>query len=246
MSETPLRKLLPDLEALFSFPVEELAWLLLRAVQEVQQGGFVALQSFIEETKYWQDLERFRLGEASLALSEAWAWLLNNGLLVQAPGQSDCYKITTRLADRLKDDAQIDAYRKSKLLNRNLLHPIIAERAWPTFLRGDYDTAVFQSFKEVEVAVRDAAGLSAKDIGTAMMRRAFDKNDGPLTDASLPEGEREALAHLFAGAIGSYKNPSSHRTVADIDTQEAAQMMILASHLLSIVDHRRTLIKSDL
>lgn len=44
-------------------------------------------------------------------------------------------------------------------------------------------------------------------------RKAFNKDTGPLADMSHPEAERVALAHLFAGAIGSYKNPHSHRTV---------------------------------
>lgn len=46
---------------------------------------------------------------------------------------------------------------------------------------------------------------------------------------------REALSHLFAGAIGSYKNPSSHRRV-DLDAEQATEMTMLASHLLKIVD----------
>jgi len=41
------------------------------------------------------------------------------------------------------------------------------------FLRGDYDVAIFQAFKEVEVAVRTRGGFSATDIGTDLMRRAF-------------------------------------------------------------------------
>jgi hypothetical protein len=71
------------------------------------------------------------------------------------------------------------------------------------------------------------------------MRKAFDKSDGPLTDMSHPESEREALAHLFAGAIASYKNPHSHRTVVINDRREAQEQVMLATHLLRIVDARR-------
>jgi hypothetical protein len=31
------------------------------------------------------------------------------------------------------------------------------------------------------------------------MRKAFDKDKGPLSDETEPDAEREALAHLFAG-----------------------------------------------
>ena len=94
--------------------------------------------------------------------------------------------------------------------------------------------------KAVEVAVREAAGLLAKDIGAPLMRKAFDPSNGPLTDMNVEHAEREARAHLFAGTIGSYKNPRSHRNVTLDDPDEAAEIIMLANHLLRIVDCRRS------
>lgn len=71
------------------------------------------------------------------------------------------------------------------------------------------------------------------------MRRAFHPDKGPLAKHLDPVAERQALAALFAGAIGSYKNPHSHRTVSISEPVEAQEMVMLASHLLRIVDSRR-------
>jgi uncharacterized protein (TIGR02391 family) len=90
---------------------------------------------------------------------------------------------------------------------------------------------VFEAFKEVEVAVRDAGGFDARIIGTDSMRKAFHPEDGPLSDKGLPTSEREALSALFAGAIGSYKNPASHRTVVISDAVEAGGPALLQPRL---------------
>ncbi len=71
-----------------------------------------------------------------------------------------------------------------------------------------------------------------------MIRRAFHKDSGPLTDQGAEEAEKEALSALFAGAIGSYKNPHSHRNVPLDNPRDVAEIIMLASHLLRIVDAR--------
>ena len=71
------------------------------------------------------------------------------------------------------------------------------------------------------------------------MRAAFDPKSGPLTDMESNKAEREARSALFAGAIGSYKNPQSHRDVNLEHAGEATELILLANHLLRIVDSRK-------
>jgi uncharacterized protein (TIGR02391 family) len=172
-------------------------------------------------------------------MREAWGWLEGNALLLQHPKFHHTVRILSRRARRLA--AQPDGQRtlSARRLPKDALHLTIREDVWALYHRGKYDTAVFEAMKAVEVAVRDAAELSPTDIGVALMRKAFHSESGPLTDLTTERGEREACAALFAGAIGSYKNPHSHRDIALNDPDEAAEIITLACHLLRIVDARR-------
>ena len=116
-----------------------------------------------------------------------------------------------------------------------LFHPLIINKAYPALRREEFDTAVFRAFKAVEVRVRELSGLPADMVGTALMRKAFDVASGPLSDPKAPKAEREALSHLFSGAIGCYKNPHSHRDV-ELTFNEAFEMLLVASHLLQMLD----------
>ena len=171
------------------------------------------------------------------ALVEAWMWLEREGLLIPKPGTDGHWMVISRRGRQMQTRKDVDAYREANRFPRQELHPTIAQKVWAPFLRGDYDTAVFQAFKEVEVKVREAGQFTDAEYGTRLMRRAFDKHNGPLADMTAPEGERDALCNLFAGAIGCYKNPHSHRNVS-IAVAEAVEMIVLASHLLGIAERR--------
>lgn len=175
-----------------------------------------------------------------LAIAEAWSWLEAQGLLVQAPGMNGAYGfcVLSRRARKFEDERDVAKFASARLLSKDVLNPKIATTVWSAFMRGEYDVAVFQAMKAVEVAVRDAAGLPAKDVGTALMRKAFEPLNGPLTDVEDEKAEQEARSALFAGAIGSYKNPQSHRDVNLDDPSEAIEIILFANHLLRIVEAR--------
>jgi uncharacterized protein (TIGR02391 family) len=141
----------------------------------------------------------------------------------------------TKKGVQLKEDQFQRLIGKWTLVPSLLFHPIIVKQAHPALQREEFDTAVFRAFKAVEVRVRKLSGLSSEFVGTALMRKAFDVDKGPLTDRAAPRAEREALSHLFSGAIGCYKNPHSHRDV-ELTFNEAFEMLLLASHLLQVLE----------
>ena len=218
-----------------SLAPEELAQSILRVLaSEGERGSLLnsynfSLQNNLRDYKNYDQVAR--------AVMEAWIWLEREGFIAPRPGDTANWVFVTRRGHEAVNSQNWDSYRTADQLPRRFLHPSIASKVWATFMRGDYDTAVFQAFKEVQVSVRKAIGAPPELIGTDLMRRAFNPEAGPLTDKTQTFAERESLSHLFAGAIGFYKNPHSHRAV-EIGPQEASEMIILASHLLGIVSRR--------
>ncbi len=203
---------IPSVELLLSLAPEELAPVLLKqAVATMQNGIFQRPGDHLLYPGPIPNSPGYPRGQADeieIAVAEAWGWLEINLLVVPAPGinGTNGFRVLSRRGAALLRNGKFDEFRRAAEFPKSLLHPLIADKVWLDLARGDLPDAVFFAFRTVEEQVRSAGGYTNNDTTVPLMRKAFDKATGPLADQSQQEGEREALAHLFAGAIGSYKN----------------------------------------
>ena len=232
--------MLPDTASLLALEPEELGGIFLEYFNSMttQEQFQLNRHNFMlaEAPAYGRD----HVEKLEYAFAEAWTWLERECLIALKPNAAGSYGyFITRRGQKLIDPNAFESYRRASILPRSLLHPRIESRVYPSFLRGAYDTAVFEALREVEVAVREAAGFGSDKYGEKMMRDAFRPDNGPLTDTTSVRSEQEAVANLFAGAIGLYKNPSSHRTGTVQDPAIAVEVIVLANHLLRLVEDRK-------
>ncbi len=210
-------------------PINALALLVL---QDYDHGNGWNWQNWMRESEQFGTA---RDPEINLALSEAWGWLMTHGLVVRNSSQSssDAYRLSRLGREALQ-------YGVGRLAAGErlgvALHPRLAERIQQQFLLGEFELAVFAAMKEVEVRVRELASESPSLLGTKLMQKAFAPESGMLADADTDAGEQVATMELFKGAIGVFKNPSSHRPVDYDDPTLASEIVLFADLLLRMLD----------
>ena len=240
--------LIPDPDALLVLEPDELGLRMLPVLSAWRpQTNRLTLSNFTHATvgsnqhpDYIGQYPVSRRTELQFDLIEAWTWLEGVALLIPDPGwlwPSDIRMLSRRARQLAEQPDPLRAF-SARRIPKDSLNPKIREDVWALYHRGKYDTAVFEAMKAVEVQVREVAGFTNADHGKDMIARAFNAKTGPLRDDAAEPSEREAMAALVTGAYGLYRNSYAHRNVDHNDADEAAEIIMLANHLLRIVDAR--------
>jgi len=121
------------------------------------------------------------------------------------------------------------------LMPETYVHPMVVKKSFPLLKNGQLESAVLQAFKAIETSIRKRISADPEDVGLKLIRKAFNPENGPLTNYNLPKAEREAFCNYIAGAFGYYKNPCSHRDV-EMDFISAFVRIVVASDLLKVIE----------
>lgn len=221
-----------------NLPLPDLALHLLRSLDEEPNFNTI-VQVFKQREPYGSSPPR-DVNSMLSRISDAWAWLEARALIGPSVRTSTggWYRVTAAGAEVVDDPNALAKVWAGDRLAGDLNSALSSARS--NFALGDYETASFAAMKAVEVEVRRIAGLPNELVGVPLMRKAFSPKEGILRDPEAEGGEQQATADLFAGAIGAYKNPASHRAVQFDDPLEAAEVIQLADLLLRIVGRAAT------
>lgn len=233
---------LPPTDEIVQLPVDRFAIELLRYISDPTNASWRSRQT-IGLSGPWQErgVEAKDLHDVRRAAVEAWDWLEHHGLVARDPGDTGEHAYVTHRGNEVVD-AEEDGLDGLALVRAHAridvdLHPLIADRVRSQFLLGEHEAAAFIAMREVEIRVRTIGEFRDDQVGVDLMRLAFNPDKpGPLADPEQVPAERKATADLFAGAIGTFKNPSSHRQVSFEDPTVASEIVIFADLLLRLLD----------
>jgi hypothetical protein len=173
-------------------------------------------------------------GQITDRFMEAWAWLEREGFIVRrAQDSSGNDFFVSRAGQEVVQSEDFEAHRKAGMLPDGVDAVVIMRAVKPLFVRGDYDTAVFRAFREVEVRVRRKDSSLAGEFGVDLMNKAFGPT-GPLMKGH-DKKERASMRDVFAGPFAICRNPSAHHEVQFAEPREVVDMIWFANQLLRIV-----------
>lgn len=131
-----------------------------------------------------------------------------------------------------------------KALGSLSLHPLLLPECKKMFDEGHLNESVRKALEKYEVYIRETSGLSL--IGTNLMEQVFDEKNPKLeisrdSDKRRKDGLQEGFKDISRGAMGYWRNYSSHGDEDQMPVQDAVAILGVISHLLYVVQKAKKL-----
>ena len=139
-----LNRAIPTAELLLARAPEELDFELLMALKV--EGNRLYLPSLVASlfrpynSDFPEAYPQYHEPEVSLAVAEAWSWLMAQCLLIPSTeqGGANGQMQLSRSAKALASKTDFQSYQVSRMLPKDMLHPRIADQVWSAFIRGAF------------------------------------------------------------------------------------------------------------
>jgi uncharacterized protein (TIGR02391 family) len=234
----------PSAEQLLAAPDLEVERVLLRHIIEYCADGMHPMvtrdsisNGLFDATGYSYSIQA--RSDVQRVIGRAWKALEDTGFIEEPDPDNgkNGYRVPSPKGRSARAATDYIGLRMRSKFTRDMFHPALPDAAWNAFTVGDYDLAIFETFKSVEVAVRTKGGFTSMDFGADLMKKAFDPDSGPLRDKAAPRPRRKARCDLFTGAFGEIRNPKGHNDPTITDAVVAAEELMAAGVLRRIVDN---------
>lgn len=122
------------------------------------------------------------------SLAESWSLLVTLGFIAPDTNQGSYgwFFVTRRGREAAHSREAFERGRKAAQFPATMLHEELRGAAYDALVRGNFQQAVAEAFRVVEVKVRNASGLEG--VGSNLMRAAFHEDTGPLRSAVADRG----------------------------------------------------------
>ncbi len=125
--------------------------------------------------------------------------------------------------------------KKYAITPESYVHPMLIKKCFTLLKSGEFDSAVMQAFKAIEVFTREKIEAPNDMFGERLLKKAFNPEGGILTNMNLPKSERHAFLNYITGAFSYYRNSSAHRDV-ELDFVSAFDRIAVASDLIKAIE----------
>jgi hypothetical protein len=188
----PSRAYIPPPAEAVELPVDDLALRLLRLIVDEGQGHLLTRgNAGIHGT--WEQHSEEPVEPGFLqAVSEAYDWLLYQGLVALQPGNESGWCYVTRRGENILREAVPLGHVPADAGITTRLHPAIRQEVREQISLGRWPNAVFVSLRAVEIRVRALSQITdGRVVGVDLMAAAFNRKPAHFATRRQPGASRK-------------------------------------------------------